>query len=176
MGGSAHRKSLYSPCLTKHVEIHPAFPYNRYQIRGQTSFEAYPIFYGRKAQIFLRLVRLRSRYTDWRERTCCPSQWIAGVNTLLYPFLWISLSSASLAMCRPAQGCSASVPPLDSLIYTGSSVLVSGNSLLKAKHSPLFVIYRRHLAYPSLSLRHRIIITEDQEKHPITLSMSCMKT
>jgi hypothetical protein len=44
--------------LTKHVAIHAAFPYNRDQMRGQTSFDAYPIFCGRKAQIVQRLVRL----------------------------------------------------------------------------------------------------------------------
>jgi hypothetical protein len=46
---------VYSP---KHVAIPAAFPYNRDQMSGQTSFDAYPIFCGRNAQIVQRLVRL----------------------------------------------------------------------------------------------------------------------
>ena len=42
--------------LTKHVAIHAALPYNRDQMRGQTSFDAYHVFCGRKAQIVQRLV------------------------------------------------------------------------------------------------------------------------
>jgi hypothetical protein len=58
-GIRTHRMSvLFALGLTKHVAIHAAFPYNRDQMRGQTSFDAYPIFCGRKAQIVQRLVRL----------------------------------------------------------------------------------------------------------------------
>ena len=66
--------------LTMHVTIYAAFPYNRDQMRGQTSFDAYHIFWGRKVQIVQRLVRLvlYEVDTDWRER--CPSQCIARVK------------------------------------------------------------------------------------------------
>jgi hypothetical protein len=47
--------------LLEHVAIHAAFPYNRDQIRGQTSFEAYRNFRGGQAQVApVRLVRRRS--------------------------------------------------------------------------------------------------------------------
>ena len=70
-------------------------------------------------------------------------QCVAGANTLLHPFLGIPLSSASLTMCRPAQGCNASIPPLGSLFYAGSSLVpVPGNSFLKARHRPLLIPYK----------------------------------
>ena len=47
--------------LTKHVTIHVAFLYNRDQMRGPTSFDAYHIFAGRKAQIVQHLERLLCR-------------------------------------------------------------------------------------------------------------------
>ena len=44
--------------MTNHVAILAAFPYNRNKMSEQTSSDAYPIFCGRKAQIFQRLVPL----------------------------------------------------------------------------------------------------------------------
>jgi hypothetical protein len=42
----ASDERLFTLGLSKHVAIHSAFPYNRDQMREQTSFDAYPIFFA----------------------------------------------------------------------------------------------------------------------------------
>jgi hypothetical protein len=37
---------LFALGLTKHIAIHATFPYNRDQMREQTSFDAHPIFFA----------------------------------------------------------------------------------------------------------------------------------
>ena len=105
--------------LTKHVAIHAAFPYNRDQMRGQTSFDAYHIFWRAKGpdcpSPSTPNCRISTLYEVGAQTSAnvrvLPTSAQRGGNTLLHPFLGIPLSSASLTMCRLAQGGSASVPP-----------------------------------------------------------------
>jgi hypothetical protein len=174
-----HQMSVYS---LKDVASTLAFPYNRDQMRGQTSFETYPIFCWRKAQIVQRLVRLvvaDQHFTKSVHR-------LARAYMLFQPVrsggkhlatsiprnptivrVTHHVSTCAGLQCR----CSAS-----GFIALCRIINTSTRKSFVERRDTVRSSYRRHLAYPSFSLRHRIMITEDQEKRPITLSMSCMKT
>jgi hypothetical protein len=84
------------------------------------------LFAGEIVQRLVRLVVADQHFTKVGAQTganvrvvlsVVPIHYAAGVNTLLHPFLGIPLPSTSLTMCLPAQGCSASVPPLGSSLF-----------------------------------------------------------